>query len=113
MLPALFDIAPGSAGWESFLFQHAADHQEILQAVQSQKQTQLVVRVLYPLDLNDKKAVEDWLEEHQQSHTDFDSILGIPGNDLTGVDFKNKNQLRAWIWLNASEHQNARQLLGI
>lgn len=113
MLAALFDIPPGSAGWESFQFQHLSDHDDIITAIQTKLQIQMVVRPLYPLNLDDQQAVDNWLELHQQSHTDFDSILGIVGNDLTSVDFKKPNEVKAWIWLNAQEHQNARQILGI
>lgn len=113
MLAALFDIPPGTTGWQTFLWQHGNDHLEILQAIQKQKNAQLVERPLYSLNLNDPKDIANWLELHQQSHSDFDTILGIQSNDLTSVDFKNPNQVKAWVFLNASEHQNARQILGI
>lgn len=113
MLAALLDIPPGQAGMNTFLWQHGNDHLEILQGVQAQFQIQLVERPLYILNVKDEIDVQTWLELHQQSHDDFDSVLGIVGNDLTSVDFKNPQQVKAWIWLNAQEHQNARQILEI
>jgi len=46
-------------------------------------------------------------------HDNFNEILGIQGQDLTGINWKDQNLLSAWIWLNGSEHYQASQILEI
>ena len=68
---------------------------------------------LYLLDPIDVKDTGNWEDLHQQMHQEQDAILGITGYDLTGLDFNDHNLLSAWIWINALEHKQAADILGI
>lgn len=113
MLPFLFDVPNDNRGWDTFQLQHHEDHLEIIGKIQKQFNVQLVIRPLYPINMADKQAVLNWLDLHQQTHNDMDAVLGVVGNDLSSVDFDKPNEVKAWLWLNAQEHQNVRQKLGI
>ncbi len=109
-LPFLFDITASDANLQQFFFWNAQDHIEINQAIQAQKGNNLFARVLDPVDT---KAIDLWLELHQQTHNDVNSVLGLSGNDLSDLDFENKAKVREWINLHAQEHQAMRQALKI
>jgi hypothetical protein len=56
---------------------------------------------------------DNWLRRHQTAHNDMNEVLGIAGNDLSDVDFKNPKELQAWINLHAQEHLQANDILRI
>jgi hypothetical protein len=109
-LPFLFDIGGSGATAAQFFFWNAQDHIEIAQAIQAQKTVNLFERVLDPVD---PAALDRWLELHQQTHNDVNSVLGLSGNDLSDLDFENPRKVREWINLHAQEHQAMRQALKI
>ena len=109
-LPFLFDITANDASLEQFFFWNAQDHIEIRQAIQAQHGTNLFARVLDPVD---REAIDLWLELHQQTHNDINSVLGLNGNDLSDIDFSIPSKVREWINLHAQEHQAMRQALKI
>jgi hypothetical protein len=113
VLPFLFSVPDDDRGWDTFKLQHFEDHQEILTKIQKKFNVQLVVRPLYPIDYQDQKAAENWLDLHQQTHNDANAVLGTVGQDLGSVDFSKPREVQAWLFLNAQEHQNMRQALGI
>lgn len=86
------------------------DHLEILEAIQKQYNVKLTEYVIDPWLDSDKDGI---LERHQQYHNDMDGILRIEGNDLSTVDFKKDNEVKAWIQIHYQEHLNARTTLGI
>jgi hypothetical protein len=109
-LPQLYQPPPGDRGWQEYWFWHFQDHLEIVQRLQLVLNVQLTV---YDIDPWVDASRDQILEQHQQFHNDFNGLLNTPGNDLSDVDFKNQGQLRAWIFLNYQEHQNAHQALEI
>jgi hypothetical protein len=109
-LPFLFDITASDANLQQFFFWNAQDHIEINQAIQRQRGNNLFERVLDPVD---RKAIDIWLELHQQSHNDINTVLGLSGFDLSDVDFSNRTRVREWINLHAQEHLAMRQALKI
>jgi len=50
---------------------------------------------------------------HQQMHNDLDPIIGVSGYDLTDVNWRDKNQRAAWVYLNATLHQQEGMKLGV
>ena len=112
-LPLILEIPNDPRGWDSYSFAHQLDHTEIQEAVQKQKSINLPVLELYPVDPQNKEAFAIWADLHAQAHDDFNSVLGIPGNDLTNLDLKDPASVRTWLFMNFQEHQNARQVLGI
>lgn len=110
MLPYIAEPPPGQSGLNTWIYHHAKDHEELRQAVQARLGINLPLLVLDPLVPQDVKG---WLERHQQSHNNFNAVLGLNGNDLSVVDFNNRDQAQAWFWLNFQEHQSAHQALAI
>jgi hypothetical protein len=109
-LPPIISIPPGEPGWKEFLFNHARDHDEIRLKIQSLFHINLPTYVLDPVLKDD---FQGFLERHQQAHNDFNGVLNLNGTDLTGMNPDKPSELHAWLWLNFSEHQNARGVLGI
>lgn len=91
-------------------FAHAAHHRDINNAILAQAGVRLQ---LFPLDPVDPENPGPWLDQHQELHNAQNAVLGIAGNDLLDVDWRNKGQREAWIFLNFSEHQRAGQILEI
>lgn len=99
--------ARGIATW---LFWHANDHLEIVQAIAKTTTTKPPVYVLDPANPDDVKG---WALTHQQAHNDMNSALGLQGSDLTSIDFSKELELKAWLFINFMEHAAARQTIGI
>lgn len=110
----LFDLLNSPAGAAKNLsdwsFSHAADHLEILQAIQKQKGVALTQYLLDPLNEHD---LNQWLDRHQQAHDDFNTVLNLDGVDLQSVDLTNPSERESWTLLNFTEHRSARLALGI
>lgn len=92
--------------WEFF---NAAQHEEIVARVAALYGIQLPSYPLYYIP-GDYKL---WEEQHQESHDNFCSLLGIAGNDYSVLDLKDKAKLQAWIDLHLDEHRQANAILGI
>lgn len=86
------------ATWSSL---HMAEHRLINEAVLAQHNISLPEYILDPVDLADP---QNFLNQHQLMHNGTDQVLGIPGNDLTTVDWSDPGQREGWIQLNASLH---------
>ena len=110
VLPFIIEPPPAETGWQEWLFNHARDHQEIINALKDQFNATLP---LYNLDQFNSDSPDIWMQQHQQAHNDMNGALGIAGNDLETVDWKKKNEVAAWFFLNYSEHQAVRSTLNI
>lgn len=109
-LPNLYQPPEGQRGWQEYWFNHFQDHVEIVQAIRKQLNIDLPVYIIDPWSEFDQSGI---LERHTQFHNDMNLVLGIPGNDLSTVDFKKANEVKAWVYLNYTEHQNAHASLAI
>ena len=109
-IASLYNV-PGSpeelASWST---KHIAHHRDINRRIY-----ELVAIALpdYLIDPVDPDNPGPWDDLHQAMHQDFDALLGISGFNLLGVDWKNQDLLAAWIFLNATEHHQAADILGI
>lgn len=92
------------------MFQHWQEHQDIVQALQKQLGIQLHSYIIDPMPLKDFRA---WLIRHQYYHNDMNGLLQIQGSDLQGLDLKNPEVVRQWMWTNFQEHQAVNAVLGI
>ncbi len=111
MALALIQYFPSSnEGIQRFTFNNASEHTLIIQAIQSKLNFGLQPYVIDPFTPDDP---EGWLDRHQQMHSDFNSVLGYPGNDLQTVDLRNPEERLSWSWLHFQEHLNANIQLGI
>lgn len=91
-------------------FAHMAHHRDINLAIYNLIKVALPEYILDPINLNDTGT---WEYQHQLMHDNQNQLLGIQGQDLTDIDWKNQNLLNAWTFLNASEHYQASQILEI
>lgn len=109
-IAGLYNVPSTQPELDTWAFAHAAHHTDINRVLFQQFGIQLVSYVLDPLDPNNS---EIWLYQHQQMHQQLDEVLQISGFDLLDVDLKDKNEFAGWIFLNASEHYQAAQILEI
>jgi len=112
MLATLFNIFQDQVGMSQFAFANADLHDRQNAAILQRYSVSLPAYVLDPISL-ENTGLENWLQIHQDIHTRTNSILGIAGNDLSDVDFRNPNQVASWIWLHAQEHVQASNKLGL
>jgi hypothetical protein len=109
-LADLYNV-PGSDSERAFwTFAHMAHHRDINHAIYLLTKTALPEYILDPVDPHD---TGQWEYQHQTMHDNQNAILGIQGQDLTGIDWNNQNLLAGWVWLNANEHYQAANLLKI
>ena len=92
-------------------FAHMQDHLEIDQALLAQKGIQPFGVSLDPTPWGTDAGA--WLLQHQQKHTIMDMALGVQSTDLTKFDFRRKEDRESFIGTNYTEHQYARQALGL
>jgi hypothetical protein len=71
---------PSWSVWSLHNYQH---HLAIETAVKETMGVTLTPYRIYPADQN---SFQDWLEQHQRAHTAFCRLLGIQGQDLSGLD---------------------------
>jgi len=110
MLPSLLNTPKSPQDWEQFSFANRDILTQIRQAIQSQTGVNLTEYQVYPINFD---AIKGFLEANQQSHSDFNAVLGAQSSDLQDVDVKDQKQLQVWINLNYLELQSACQILGI
>ena len=91
-------------------FAHMAHHRDINRVIYQLTQVSLPEYALDPIDLGDTGT---WEYQHQIMHDNQNAILGIQGNDLTSVNWKDPNLLEGWIFLNRNEHYQAAAILEI
>lgn len=91
-------------------FAHMAHHRDINEKIYLLIKLALPEYILDPIDVNDTGT---WEYQHQLMHDNFNQVLGIQGQDLTGINWKDQNELAGWIFLNQSEHFQASDILEI
>jgi len=110
MLATLFNVFTDAQGLHQFAFANADQHR--LQTARLREYgVDLTDYILDPIPQGED--LETWLQVHQQAHLQVNTVLGIAGNDLSDVDFKNPDQVASWVWLHAQEHRQAAEKLGI
>ena len=102
---------PGTDEERAFwTFAHMAHHRDINARIYLLAKIALPEYILDPVNIND---AGDWEYQHQLMHDDQNQILGITGQDLTGIDWKDQRLLAAWVQLNFNEHLQASNILEI
>jgi len=110
MLASLINIPTGPEEWQEWSFAHANDHRIIRDAIQASKSINLQDWTLDPINPD---LFVGWLRNNQQSHTDVNSTLGIPGSDLEDVDISDPGQRESWWESHYQEHFDWHAVLGI
>ncbi len=91
-------------------FAHMVHHRDIIRRVYELVKVALPEYLLDPIDPNQPGQ---WEDQHQIMHDNQNQLLGIQGQDLSQVDWKDTRLLAGWIWLNAVEHYQAANILRI
>jgi hypothetical protein len=109
-IASLYNV-PGTADeLAEWSFDHMAHHRDIISKIYALENVQLPEYILDPIDPNNPGV---WEYQHQLMHDAQNFVLGIQGQDLTGVDWKDQNLMTAWVFLNAQEHFQAADILEI
>ena len=109
-IAALYNVPSTPEELNEWAFAHAAHHADIIRVLYQKLGVNLDQYVLDPIP---KESTGVWVYQHQIMHQQMDALLGIDGNDLSDVDFRDPNELAGWIYLNSSEHFQASNILGI
>jgi hypothetical protein len=109
-LATLYNIPQDPVSLAEWSFSHASNHADIVRFIFAQKGVRLASFVLDPVDPQNPAV---WVYQHQLMHNQMNQVLGIAGQDLTGLDWNDPEGLSAWIDDNASEHLQANSKLGI
>lgn len=110
MLARLLNVPQNNDDWEAYFYDNRNQVTEIRQAILKQFNVNLTEYILYPVQRTDLQA---FLLNNAQSHTDFNAVLGLQGADLLNVDFNDKEQLEAWIYISYQELYDASTALNI
>lgn len=108
MLVNLLNIPKSNKDWESWSLSHKLHHDEIRQAIETQKSVNLTQFILDPINKD-----HEWLKRNSETHQGMNGVLGLQGSDLDDLDFKNKEQLESWIYAHWLEHSDAAAALKI
>lgn len=109
-LPFLYSVPSDADSWKAWSFNHAANHYDMVFAVQQQKNQNLAQYLLDPIDPDN---IGMWLYNHQVMHNQVNAALGTQGFNLLGLDWQDPEQFQNWLNLNATEHQQICSKLNI
>src|SRR6516225_4642254 len=104
----LVDLSTAHTNWNQFWFNNWIGHQGIVQAIAKQKHVQLTMYDIDPWIDEDKDNI---IARHFQYHNEMNFVLGIGGQDLSVLDFKDPNAVQQWVWQHFNEHQAANAAL--
>ena len=110
---ALYNVPTTPEQLENWSFAHMAHHRDIIRVIYERTGVALPEYALDPIGVNVGGSAFNWERLHQEMHAQMDLILDIAPYNLLGVDWRNENRLAAWILLNASEHRQAGDILGL
>jgi len=109
-LADLYNVPTTNEERAQWSFAHMTHHRDINRRIYELIKVALPEYILDPV--NPENSGE-WEYQHQLMHDNENAILGIQGQDLTGMDWKDQRLLAAWIWLNVNEHVQASNILEI
>ena len=93
-IASLYNVPQTDIEIREWGFSHAAHHRDIIRTIYELIHVALPE---YQLDPIDPDNVGVWEYQHQIMHQQMDTVLGIAGNDLTSVNWKNREELAGWI----------------
>lgn len=96
------------AEWADWAFAHAANHRDIIRVIFERFQVELQEPLLDPFN-----PTAQWIYQHQVLHSAQDTVLGIPSQDLTTVDWRDEDSVADWIQTHFVEHQAASRILNL
>jgi hypothetical protein len=93
-------ITADRATWALFARIHQSHHDLVASA------TSTPHFIIDPVNLDDDYSRRVFLLDHNRSHQLVNGFFGTAGPDLSEVDFDDPADLRAWVDLNYTDHQN-------
>ncbi len=109
-LANLYNVPGTNEERAQWAFTHMAHHRDINRTIYELIKVALPEYILDPVNPDNSG---EWEYQHQLMHDAQNALLGITGQDLTGIDWKDQRLLTAWIYLNSSEHYQAANILEI
>jgi hypothetical protein len=106
MNPLLYNRPSSPSDWLEWGSIHQGDHFAIAAGIFRSLSVLAPVQPLDPVPL-DLAGLTGWARVHQGVHSEQNGLLRISGSDLTGVDFRQPEQLEIWLRLHALEHERA------
>src|SRR5229473_541420 len=109
-LADLYNVPSSDQERAQWSFAHAAHHRDINRRIYE------LIAVAFPeyiIDPINPDSPGDWEYLHQTMHDNQNHILVMQAQDLTQVYWKDQRLLAAWVWINASEHIQASDILEI
>lgn len=108
-LAGLIYPSPTKQGWTEWAWHNYNHHLAIDAAIKQKFGVEVAPFRIWPINQSDFQL---FLEQHQQYHNTYSQILGIPGQDLSEFDTKNKAKRDDWFFVHSQEHRSAATILG-
>lgn len=112
-LASLYNVPTTDRQRAEWAFAHMAHHRDIIRIIYQVLALALPEYALDPITPDTIGNESGWERLHQTMHTQMDAILGIAPYNLLGLDWSDENTLAAWIQLNADEHRQAADIIGL
>ncbi|MDE2105176.1 MAG: hypothetical protein KGL39_48560 [Patescibacteria group bacterium] len=113
MLAALIVPPTNAIEWDRYAFINRDQIQLINAAIQTQYGVNLVEYPIYPMPRVPDEDATTWLEWVQLAHQQFTSVLGLQSQDIEELNFRNQNQVVAWVNAAYLELYDASAKLGV
>ena len=110
MLSGLLNIPHTNDQWSWFSWNHRLSHDRIRQGIKDKLGLNLTDFIVDPMDPH---AMDQFLQNNSQLHTDMNAALGLPGINLQDIDLSKDNQKSAWIQYHFLEHYYAEAKLQV
>lgn len=110
MLPFVQEPLRTPDAFNSWVYHHFEDHQEIIDAIRKATGLLLPMR---QINIITPDNTTQWQYDHQQMHFEMAEVLGIEVANLEDPDFEDPGAASDWFYLNLRDHEAAHQVLGI
>jgi len=107
---AIFNVPTDRSSTDEWAFSHAAHHRDINRRI---FEVHGIIMPEFVLDPFNPQDLGMFGFQHQILHNLQNTILDIVGNDLLDVQWRDQGERASWINLNAREHLQASQILGV
>lgn len=107
-IASLFNVPKTQTEVNEWSFAHMAHHRDIIRTIY---ELGAIALPEYSLDPINPADTANWERLHQTMHDQMNSVLGIAGFNLLGLNWQDENNLAAWIQLNSIEHREVSDFL--
>lgn len=104
---------PTGQGMDEWLHAHTRHHEALIQAINEKLGTKLTLsQPIWPVDVKNKDQMAIWSRAHVALHNEMNSLLDIPGQDVSAPDFSDQRKSDSWFFVHVQLHRAAAQLCG-